>query len=136
MQLIENMKKKVEATTCVDITTIIESNIESLSFDEMFDNVFISSLYESDDVLNSKFNVMKLNFAYLFDVLTDSNVHYTDPYMCILDIHSIYTVPFNLGMENELCPVLGQDPKRWRPQLAGEGATLRLGHLVTSDNND
>ena len=101
MQLMENMKKETEVIACIDIADVIESIIESMSFNVMSDDIFISSLYESDDVLNSKLNLMKSNFAYLFDVLSNGSMNFIDPNICILDIHFIYTEPFNLCTKNE-----------------------------------
>ena len=60
-------------------------------------------LFENDDVMNSKVNEMKSDFAYLFDVFSDGSVHCIDQNTCIFDIHSICTEPFNIGTKNEPC---------------------------------
>ena len=51
--------------------------------------------------MNSKVNTMKSNFTYLFIVFSDGSVHCIDQNICIFDIYSIYTKPFNIGIENE-----------------------------------
>ena len=51
--------------------------------------------------MNSKVNVMKSDFAYLFDVFSDGSVHCINQNTCIFNIHSICTKPFNIGIENE-----------------------------------
>ena len=53
--------------------------------------------------MNSKVNVMKSKFAYLFDVFSDGSVHCIDQNTCIFDIHPICTKPFNIGTENVSC---------------------------------
>ena len=103
VELTMNMKKKAEATTCVDIATVIKSSIDILSIDDVFinDNVSIYGLFKSNDVLNYKINAMKSNFSYLFGVFCNSSVHCIEPYMSIFNIHSIWTEPINISMENE-----------------------------------
>ena len=51
--------------------------------------------------MNSKFNAIKSDFAYLFDVFSDGSVHCIDQNTCIFDIHSICTELFNIGTENK-----------------------------------
>ena len=65
------------------------------------DDLCTFPLFETDDVMNSKVNAMKSDFAYLFNVFSDCSVHYIEQNTCILDIHSISTEPFNIGIENK-----------------------------------
>ena len=67
------------------------------------DDLYSFSFFETDDVMNSKVNVKKLDFAYLFDVFSDGSVHCIYQNTCIFDIHSISTEPFNIGTKNEPC---------------------------------
>lgn len=42
-------------------------------------DICIANLFESFDVLNSKYNAMKSNFAYLCDLSYDNDEHFIEP---------------------------------------------------------
>ena len=60
---------------------------------------FIASLFESFDVSNFKYDAMKYDFAYLYDLSFDNDEHFIKSYMSIFDIHSFNTEPFNMGTD-------------------------------------
>ena len=99
------LESKTEVLDYAKVTAILESSINDILFKDTTteDDLYTFSLFETDDVMNSKVNVMKLDFAYLFDVFSDGSVHCIDQNTCIFNIHSISTEPFNIGTENEPC---------------------------------
>ena len=59
----------------------------------------IANIFESFDVPNSKYDAMKYDFVYFCDVSYDNDEYFIEPYMSILDIHSINIKLFNVGMD-------------------------------------
>ena len=100
-ELMRNLRLEsdTENLNCDEVAAILESSIDDILFTQ--DDLCTLSLFENDDVMNSKVNEMKSDFAYLFDVFSDGSMHCIDPNTCIFDIHSICTEPFNIGTENE-----------------------------------
>ena len=99
------LESKTKTLNCAEVTAILKSSIDDILFEDTTtrDNLYTFPLFETDDVMNSKINVMKSNFAYLSDVFSDGSVHCIDQNAYIFDIHSICTEPFNIGTENEPC---------------------------------
>ena len=64
------LESKIETFNCAEVTVILESGINDILFkDTITGNDLCSfSLFETDDVMNSKVNAMKPYFIYLFDV--------------------------------------------------------------------
>ena len=106
-ELIRNLglEPKIETLNCEQVTAILDLSIDDILFKDTAtrDDLYSFPLFETDDVMNSKVNAMKLNFAYLFDVFYDGSVHCIDQTTYIFDIHSICTESFNIGIENEPC---------------------------------
>ena len=62
-----------------EVATILESSIDDILFEDTTeDDLCPFSLFETDDVMNSKVDAMKSNFAYLFDVFSNGSVHCID----------------------------------------------------------
>ena len=97
------LKSKTEILDCAEVIAILKSSINDILVEDTTteDDLCTFPLFETDDVMNSKVNAMKLDFAYLFDVFSDGSVHCIDQNTCIFNIHSISTEPFNIGIENE-----------------------------------
>ena len=95
------MRLENEAPSYADITAIIKSSIKDILFEDTptLDDICIDCLFESFNVPNFKYNVMKYNFAYLCDLSFDNDENFIKPYMSIFDIHSINTKPFNMGTD-------------------------------------
>ena len=81
-ELIKNLgiKSKVEILDYAEVTIILESSINDILFEDTTteDDLCTFPLFETDDVMNSKFNAMKSDFAYLFDVFSNGSVHCID----------------------------------------------------------
>ena len=60
-------------------------------------NISLPNLFKNDDILFSKVNAMKSNFAYLCDVFPNGYFICDDHFMHIFDINSVQTRSFNLG---------------------------------------
>ena len=93
------MRLKTEAPSYADIAALIKSNIEDILFDDIPtpNDIYIANLFESFNILNSKYDAIKSNFTYLCDLSFNNDEHFIEPYMSIFDIHSINTEPFNMG---------------------------------------
>ena len=99
------LESKTETLNYEEVAAIFESSIDDILFEEIAtgDDLYTFPLFETDDVMNSKVNAMKLNFAYLFDVFSDGSVHFIDQNTYIFDIYSICTKSFNIGTKNKPC---------------------------------
>ena len=97
-ELMKNLglESKTEILNCAEVTTILESNINHILFEDttIEDDLYTFPLFETDDVMNSKVNAMKLNFAYLFDVFSDGSVYCIDQNIYALN-HLISTQKMN-----------------------------------------
>ena len=62
------------------IAEILESSIDDILFEDTTTEDYLCtfSLFKTNNVMNSKVNIMKSNFAYLFDVFFDCSVHCID----------------------------------------------------------
>ena len=73
------LESKTKNLNCDEVTTILESSINDILFEDTTeDDLCTFSLFETDDVMNSKVNAMKSNFAYFFDIFFDGSVHCID----------------------------------------------------------
>ena len=63
------LQSKIENLNCAEVTAILKSSINDILCEDttIGDDLFTFPLLETDDVMNSKVNTMKSNFAYLFD---------------------------------------------------------------------
>ena len=59
------LESKTENLNCDEVATILESSIDDILFEDTTteDDLYTFSLFETDDVMNSKVNAMKSNFA-------------------------------------------------------------------------
>ena len=64
-QVLKNTRLEAKTVSYAKIAAFIESSINDVLFDDVSisTDVCTASLFESNDVLNAKFNVMKSNFA-------------------------------------------------------------------------
>ena len=97
------LESNTEILDYAEVTTILKWSINGILFEDTTteDDLCTFPLFETDGVMNSKVNAMKLDFAYLFDVFSDGSVHCINQNTCIFDIHSISTKPFNIDIKNE-----------------------------------
>ena len=74
------LEAKTETLNFENVAATLESSIDDILFEDnaIGDDLCTFPLFETDDVMNSKFNVMKSTFAYLFDVFSDGSVHWID----------------------------------------------------------
>ena len=79
------LESKTEVLDYDEVTAILESSINDILFEDITteDDLYTFPLFETNDVMNSKVNAIKSDFAYLFDVFYDGSVHCVDQNTCI-----------------------------------------------------
>ena len=63
------LESKIETLNCKEVAAILESGNDDILFEDIAtrDDLCTFPLFETDDVLNSKVNVVKSDITYLFD---------------------------------------------------------------------
>ena len=89
------LKNTVDQEEEYDFASFVLNSILDVFYDDF--DMSLENLFDNDDLFFSKVNVMKSNFAYLCDVLSNSYSVCDDYFMHIFDINSIQTKSFNLG---------------------------------------
>ena len=86
---------KLTPLTTISVEDFILNNVKPVVCLEK--DVFDADYVIFDDAFFSKFNAITSNFAYLFDVYSNGNMHTLDYIMSIKHLNSIHTKQFNIS---------------------------------------